>query len=108
MGFRYPGGDVATCTVLWIVIAAGAVWLGVTSGDFPWYFAACTLTGAAGAAMWFQVRAAGYIFGGINALFAVIGILGLFVMPFSWGHLARLAGALYASSTAILWAMNEH
>ena len=104
MAYKYPGGDVAFCTAIWILLAVAGIWMGITAGRFPWYIAAGVVTGIAGLGMWFQIRSAGYIFGTVNALLTIIGIIGLFMGGFSLKFAARVAGTMYATWIAFRWA----
>ena len=104
MAYKFPGGDVAFCTAIWILVAVVGIWMSITAGHFPWYIAVCVVTGIAGLGMWFQSRSAGYIFGTVNALLTIIGIIGLLTAGFSLTLAARVAGTMYATWIAFHWA----
>ena len=108
MAFRFPGVDVALCTVTWILLAVAGIYFGITEGHFPGYIAVAVLIGIAGLGMWFQVRSAGYLFGAVNAILAILGLLGMLKVGFSIKSAVRLAGMIYAAWIAFEWAANKN
>lgn len=103
MAYKFPGEDVALSTALWILLAAGGIYYGISAGHFPWYIAVCVLNGIAGLGMWFQVRLAGFIFGGINALLASIGLFAIVSGGFTLKIAVQVAAMLFAAWTAYDW-----
>ncbi len=104
MAFKFPGLDVALFTVLWIVLGGFGVWQVATVGSVPWYLAVCIVTGLAALGMWFQVPSAGYIFGSINVLLTLIGLLGLVFSGFEIKLLFKVITTTAAAITAFQWA----
>ncbi len=103
MKFEYPGSDVAFWTGIWIALGGFAIWIQITSGEMPWFMGLCLVIGMFGLGMWFRLRSAGYVFGIITLLLAVIGLFGLFWLGFSWKKLMHVGGNFYSAWAAYEW-----
>jgi hypothetical protein len=107
MKFKYPGGDIAFVTSIWLLAIPLGISLGLAQGHFAWYVVVAVLVGLVACGMWFQSAAAGYVFGGVNVLMAVIGLLGLLLGGLSLRDSARVAYVIYSAWVAIAWARNQ-
>lgn len=106
MKFEYPGSDVALCTSIWILLGAVSVWMGIQMGHLPWYMILAAHVAILAIGMWFRIRFAGYAFGTVNLLLALMGIVAVIALPGSRSLkvCSRIIGNLYAGWIAIEWA----
>lgn len=107
MRFKYPGGIVALVTSIWIIVPFLGIAVAFNLGHFPWYIVAGIVTGLAAIGMWFQVRAAGFVFGCVNILLSVVGLLVLLLDRFSLTLCLRVAVTIYTAYVAFSWTRNS-
>jgi hypothetical protein len=101
--FQYPGWDMAWWTGLFILFAAVGVWVSVTIGKTSWYLVAAMGLSIPAIGVWFRVRMAGHTFVVVNTFFGILGIAGLFVLPFHWRTILRIAMSFSTAYSALEW-----
>ena len=104
MRFRYPGLSVALVTSFWILTIPLGIWVAFSLGYLPWYIIAAIVTGQCAMGIWFQIRSAGYVFGGINILLSIVGLVVLFLEGFSLWLCLRIAATTYTAIISMAWA----
>ncbi len=106
MELKYPGGDLALSTGVWILMGVACIWLGIHKGQMAWYLYAVIITACFALGIWFQIRSAGYAFMFVNILLAVIGTLGLLLNGVSVKPIVKIIGHVYCVWHSLDWARN--
>lgn len=101
--FQYPGGDMAWWTGLCILCAPLGLWMIISTGEAQWYLVAAMSFSIPAVGVWFRIRPAGHMFVVVNTLLGILGIAGLFILPFHWRTVLRIALSFSTAYSALEW-----
>lgn len=101
--FQYPGGDMAWWTGMCILFVPLGLWIMIGPGETPWYVVAAMSFSLPALGVWFRIRTAGHMFVVVNTLLGILGIAGLFMLPFSMRAILRIVISFSTAYSALEW-----